>query len=212
RLNLTSILKEGGRNASAGAGHRLRSGLVITEIALAVVLLVGAGLLMKSLLRLLNTDPGFNPQNVLTMSVVVPPSKYQDANSQNNFQDQLQTRVSALPGVVGMGTVSVLPLQAGNTTRVRVEGDPVPPPGHEVEANIRTVSDSYFSTLGVPLIAGRMFDSSDKATGAPTVIIGKTMADRVFAGRNPIGKRFNYPSAQAPGPTIVGVVSDAGIT
>jgi len=74
------------------------------------------------------------------------------------------------------------------------------------------VSDSYFTTLGVPLIAGRMFDSSDKATGAPTVILGKTMADRVFAGRNPIGKRFNYPSAQAPAPTIVGVVGDVRIT
>jgi putative ABC transport system permease protein len=212
RMDLTSILKEGGRNASAGGGHRLRSGLVITEIALAVVLLVGAGLLMKSLLRLLSTDPGFNPQNVLTMAVVVPPNKYQDANSQNNFQDQLEARVRALPGVVGVGTVSVLPLQAGNTTRIQVEGDPAPPPGQELEANVRTVSDSYFKTLGVPLISGRMFDSSDKATGPTTVIIGKTMADRVFAGRNPIGARLKYISAQAPAPTIVGVVGDVRIT
>jgi putative ABC transport system permease protein len=211
RMDLISILKEGGRNASAGAGHRLRSGLVISEIALAVVLLVGAGLLMKSLLRLLSTDPGFNPQNVLTMTVVAPPGKYQDANSQINFQEQLQGRINALPGVAGTGTVNILPLQSGNTTRIQVEGDPVPPPGQEMEANVRTVSDSYFKTLGVPLISGRMFDSSDKPNAPPTVIIGKTMADRVFAGRNPIGKRLKYAAVEAPPPTIVGVVGDVRI-
>lgn len=212
RVELNGILKEGGRNASAGGGHRLRSGLVMTEIALAVVLLVGAGLLMKSLLRLLQTDPGFNPQNVLTMTAVLPAAKYNEVNSQINFQDQLRERIKALPGVIDEGTVNILPLQAGNTTRVNVEGDPIPPPGQELEANIRTVSESYFQTLGVPLISGRMFDSHDNAATGPVVIIGKMMADRIFAGRNPIGRRLKYAGVEAPPIEVVGVVGDVRIT
>jgi len=212
RLDLNGVLKEGGRNASSGASHRLRSGLVMTEIALAVVLLVGAGLLMKSLLRLLKTDLAFNPQNVLTMTVVLPADKYTDNNSQIIFQDQLRERIDALPGVTGMGTVNILPLQPGNTTRVNVEGDPVPPPGQELEANIRTISESYFQTLGVPLIAGRTFDAHDKADAPPVVIIGKTMADRIFAGRDPIGRRLKYAGVEAPPVSIVGVVGDVRIT
>jgi putative ABC transport system permease protein len=212
RFNLSGVLKEGGRQTNAGGSHRLRSGLVMTEIALAVVLLVGAGLLLKSLVRLLKTDPGFNPQNVLTMTVVLPAAKYTDANSQINFQDQLRERVQALPGVAGAGTVNILPLQPGNTTRVNVEGDPIPPPGQELEANIRTVSDNYFQTLGVPLISGRMFDSRDQANAPQVVIIGKTMADRMFAGRDPIGRRLKYAGVEAPPINIVGVVGDVKIT
>ena len=212
RLELSGVLKEGGRQTSGGGGHRLRSGLVMTEIALAVVLLVGAGLLLKSLVRLLKTDPGFNPQNVLTMTVVLPAKKYNEANSQINFQDQLEERVRALPGVTGAGTVNILPLQPGNTTAVNVEGDPIPPPGQEVEANIRVVSDNYFQTLGVPIISGRPFDRRDKADAPQVVIIGKTMADRMFAGRDPIGRRLKYAGVEAPPINIVGVVGDVKIT
>jgi putative ABC transport system permease protein len=212
RINLNSILKEGGRSTAASAGHRLRSGLVMSEIALAVVLLVGAGLLMKSLLRLLKTDPGFNPQNVLSMTVVLPGNKYNDANSQINFQDQLRDRVQALPGITDTGTVNILPLQPGNTTRVNVEGDPIPAPGQELEANIRTVSESYFQALGVPLISGRPFDARDNANAPQVVIIGKAMADRVFAGRDPIGRRLKYAGVEAPPLSIVGVVGDVRIT
>jgi putative ABC transport system permease protein len=206
------VLKEGGRQTNVGASHRLRSGLVMTEIALAVVLLVGAGLLLKSLVRLLKTDPGFNPQNVLTLTVVAPMTKYTENDSQINFQDQLRERIQALPGVASAGTVNILPLQPGNTTKVNVEGDPIPPPGQELEANIRTVSDNYFQTLGVPLISGRMFDSRDKGDSLPVVIIGKTMAERMFAGRDPIGRRLKYSGIEAPPLNIVGVVGDVKIT
>jgi putative ABC transport system permease protein len=213
RPQLASVLKEGGRNASAGSGHRLRTAFVITEIALAVVLLVGSGLLLKSLFRLLNTNPGFNPENILTMSVVLPATKYNNANSQNNFQDQLNQRIAALPGVTANGTVDILPLQPGNTTIVYVEGEPLPPPGQETEANVRVVSESYFQTLQVPLIEGRQFDLHDRATTNPEpVIIGKTMADRLFKGRSAIGRRMVYRSAQAPPVTIIGVVSDVKTT
>lgn len=212
RTELTGVLKEGGRNASAGSGHRLRTAFVVTEIALAVVLLVGSGLLLKSLVRLLNTSPGFNPENILTMTVVLPATKYTDPNSQINFHDQLSQRVMSLPGVTGTGTVDILPLQPGNTTQVYVEGDPIPPPGQAMEANIRFISDSYFQTIQVPLIEGRPFDSHDKPTDPAVVIIGKTMADRLFKGRSAVGRRLVYNGAQAPPMTIVGVVGDVKIT
>jgi len=212
RLALNEVLKEGGRNSAGGGGHRLRSAFVMTEIALAVVLLVGAGLLMKSLLRLLQTSPGFNPQNVLTMTVVLPTAKYTEENRQIIFMDQLRERVQSLPGVAGVGIVNILPLQGGNTTRVVVEGDPLPPPGQEIEANIRTVNESYFQTLGVPLIAGRMFDDRDKADAPGVVIIGKTTADKIFGGRDPVGRRLSYAGINSPPELIVGVVSDLKIT
>ena len=211
RLDLNEVLKEGGRRSAVGVGHRLRSALVVIEIGLAVVLLVGAGLMMKSLMRLLQANLGFNPQNILTMTVVLPASKYSEANQQVSFHDQLRERVQSLPGVTGVGTVDNLPLQSGNTTRFYVEGDPIPSPGHEIEANFRVVDETYFQTLGVPIIAGRMFDERDRADGQGVVIIGKSVADRVFAGRNPIGRKVAYSSIQGPPDLIVGVVGDVKI-
>ena len=212
KLDLNEALKEGGRQTSIGAGHRLRSAMVVTEIALAVVLLVGAGLMMKSLFRLLQTNVGFKTENVLTAFVILPPSKYNDTKKQINFNDQLRERVQSLPGVSGAGTVNILPVNAGNTTRFFVDGDPIPAPGQEIEANIRTVSDDYFTALGVPLLAGRAFDARDTENGQSVVIIGKTIADRVFAGRDPIGRKLRYSAIEADGDVVVGVVGDVKIT
>jgi len=212
KLDLNEALKEGGRQTSIGAGQRLRSAMVVTEIALAVVLLVGAGLMMKSLLRLLQTNIGFKTENVLTMTVILPPAKYTENNQQINFNDQLRERVHSLPGVSGAGTVNILPVNSGNTTRFYIDGDPVPQPGKETEANIRTVSDDYFQALGIPLLAGRTFDTSDKPNGRGVVIIGKTIADRMFAGRNPVGMGLRYSSFNGQPDLIVGVVGDVKIT
>ncbi len=212
RLDLNEALKEGGRHSSGTGSHRLRSALVVSEIALAVVLLVGAGLMMKSLWRLINTDVGFKTENVLTMTIVLPPAKYTDPNQQIGFNDQLRERVQSLPGVVGAGTVNILPVNGGNTTRFYVDGDPVPAPGQEVESNIRTVSDDYFKTLGIPLLAGRTFDTRDSANTPVGVLINKTIADRVFAGRDPVGMRLRYPSVQVDPITVIGVVGDVKIT
>jgi putative ABC transport system permease protein len=212
RLDLNEVLKEGGRNMSAGAGHRLRSAMVVTEIALAVVLLVGAGLMMKSLLRLLQTNVGFKTDNLLTMTVALPPSKYTENNQLINFSEQIQERVKSLPGVSSVGTVDILPLNGGNTTRFYIDGDPVPPPGKEIEANMRVVSDTYFQTLGVPLLAGRMFDQRDTPDKPGVVLIGKTIADRLFAGRDPVGKLLRYNALQSAPIEIVGVVGDVKIT
>jgi putative ABC transport system permease protein len=212
RLDLNEALKEGGRQTSAASGHRLRNAMVVSEIALAVVLLIGAGLMMKSLLRLLQTNIGFKTENLLTMTVIAPPAKYTDVNQQINFNDRLRERVKSLPGVVSAGTVNILPVNSGNTTRFYIDGDPVPAPGKETEANIRTISDDYFKTLGVPLIAGRAFDDRDTANMPGVVIIGKTIADRMFAGRDPVGMRIKYSSIQGNGDLIVGVVGDVKIT
>ncbi len=212
RLQLNEVLKEGGRTTAGSIKQRLRSAFVMAEIALAVVLLIGAGLMMKSLLRLLQASVGFNSDNVLTMAIALPPGKYREPSMRLNFHQQLKERVQSIPGVSGTGTVNMLPLQSGNTTRFLVEGDPVPPPGQETEANIRVVDETYFQTLGIPLIAGRTFDERDKEGSAGVVIIGKTIADRVFAGRDPIGRRINYASIQGPADLIVGVVGDVKIT
>ncbi len=210
KLDLNETLKEGGRSSVGGARQRLRSAFVVSEIALAVVLLVGAGLMMKSLLRLLESNIGFNPENVLTLTVAVPPAQYEQAPAQINVHQQFIEKIKTLPGVVGVGSVDVLPLQGGNTTRFYVDGDPIPAPGQAIEANVRVVDETYFATLGVPVIAGRMFDSHDNAD-APGVIISKTVADRVFAGRDPIGRRLKYPSFDLPGDVVVGVVGDVKI-
>src|ERR1041385_4657050 len=166
--------------------------------------------MMKSFLRLLQTNIGFKTENVLTMSVILPPTKYTDPNQQINFNDQLRERVQSLPGVAGAGTVNILPVNAGNTTRFYVDGDPVPQPGKETEANIRTVSDDYFKALGVPLLAGRTFDARDGVNAPTVVIIGKTVADRMFAGRDPVGMRVRYSSYDRAD-LIVGVAGDVKI-
>ncbi len=212
RLDLNEVLKEGGRNTTAGTGQRLRSAFVVTEIALAVVLLVGAGLMMKSVYRLLQTNVGFKTDNLLTMTIVLPTTKYTENSQRINFNTQLTQNVKSLPGVTSAGTVNILPLNGGNTTRFYIEGDPLPAPGQETEANIRTVNDSYFQTLGVPLIAGRMFDERDKPDGATAVIIGKTIADKMFAGRNPVGRKLKYAGVEVAPLEIVGVVGDVKIT
>jgi putative ABC transport system permease protein len=213
RLDLGEVLKEGGRQSSAGVGHRLRSAMVVTEIALAVVLLVGAGLLMKSLYRLLQTNVGFQTENLLAVGYVLPSAKYQQINQVVAFNDQVQERVRTVPGVVSAGIVDVLPLTGGNTTRFSIDGDPLPPPGQDTEANIRRVSDTYFQTLGVPLLTGRMFEPRDGNPNSPgVVIINKSMADRMFAGREPVGMRLRYTTAQVPPDLIIGVVGDVKIT
>ena len=212
RLDLNEVLKEGGRTMAAGASHRLRSAMVVTEIALAVVLLVGAGLMMKSLLRLLQTNVGFQTDNLMTMTVVLPAAKFTEANQIINVQQQLQDRLQSLPGVSSAGTIDILPLNGGNTSRFFVDGEPAPPPGQETEANVRVVSDTYFKTLGVPLLSGRMFDERDGPDKPGVVIIGKTLADRLFAGRDPVGRKLRYSASQGTPDLIVGVVGDVKTT
>ena len=212
RLDLQGALKDGGRASGGVAGQRLRSALVGAEIALAVVLLVGAGLMMKSLLRLMQVNLGFDPTNVLTMTVVLPAGKYTDPNRMVAYYQQAQERLAALPGVVGAGAVSQLPLQPGNTTRFIVEGEPAPPPGQETEANIRVASASYFPALGIPLAQGRNFAESDRADATRVVIINQSLAEKLFGGRSAVRRRLLFPSFPNQTVEIVGVVGDVKTT
>ena len=212
RLDLQGALKDGGRASGGVAGQRLRSALVGSEIALAVVLLVGAGLMMKSLLRLMQVNLGFDPTNVLTMTVVLPAGKYTDPNRMVAYYQQAQERLAALPGVTGVGAVSQLPLQPGNTTRFIVEGEPAPPPGQETEANIRVASANYFQALGIPLAQGRNFAESDKADATRVAIINQSLAEKLFGGRSAVGRRLLFPSFPNQSVEIVGVVGDVKTT
>ncbi len=211
RVDLHEALKEGARTSSSAARQRLRSGLVVTEIALAVVLLVGAGLMLKSLWRLMQTNLGFDPQHVLTLTLVLPPSKYAEPNRILNFYEQLQTRVAMLPGVTKVGIVDRLPLLPGNTTRFIVDGDPVPAPGQETEAYYRVANADYFTALGIPLIKGRLFNANDQGNGQNVAIINKTTADKLFGTRDPLGRRLVSAGGQQPGAEIIGVVGDVKV-
>ena len=161
KLDLQSALKEGGRTTSAAARTRLRSLLVVAELALALVLLVGAGLMFKSLNRLLEVNPGFDPQNLLTLNLRLPPTGYEDTQKVFTFHQQLLNRLESLPGVTAAGTINITPLRGGNTTRFYDARQPRPAPGQETEANIRDVSANYFAVMGMPLLSGRYFSSRD---------------------------------------------------
>jgi putative ABC transport system permease protein len=208
KLDLQSALKEGGRTSGEGSRRRLRDLLVVGEIALALVLLVGAGLMMKSLMRLLEVDPGFDPKNVLTFSVSLPAAKYDRNDEVYAFHHQLIARLESLPGVKGAGTVTVIPLIGGNTTRFYDAAQPRPAPGGETEANLREVSDNYFRVLGVPLIAGRHFTERDKADAPGVVIVNQTLAKRVFPSRDAVGQRLIFTGDDSTPNQIVGVVGD----
>jgi putative ABC transport system permease protein len=210
RLNLQSVLKEGGRSSSAGAHTRVRNLLVIAELSLAVVLLVGAGLMMKSLTRLLQVDPGFDPQNLLTMSVRLPAATYDQNEKISAVNQSLLARLETAPGVAAAGTINILPLRGGNTTRFYNASQPKPPPGQEIEANLRDISASYFSVMGVPLISGRYFTSYDNLNAPGVIIVNQTLARSVFTHQNAAGQRLIFTDDPEPY-EIVGVVGDEKI-
>jgi predicted permease len=184
----------------------LRDVLVVTEIALALVLLVGAGLMMRSLWRLLEVNPGFRTENLLTMRISLPEAKYQEAAKAENFYRQLDSRLEALPGVKGIGLVSRVPLQGGFTTAFYPAGQPVPPRGQEIEGNLRYVSSGYFQTMGVPLIKGRYFTDQDNPTAPAALIVNQTLARRLFPNQAAVGQQLVF--VDRPTIQIVGVVGD----
>ncbi len=207
RSELSESLKTGGKSPGI-ARQRLRNGLVVTEIALALVLLVGAGLMTKSLLRLMAVDPGFRTENLFMITVALPSAKYAEDSKVTAFHQQLLARLEALPGAQGAATVGVLPLVGGNTTRFIVEGEPIPPPGQQTEANLRDVSSSYFRTMGIPLINGRHFSERDNAAAPGVLIVNQTLARRVFPNGPAVGRRMIFTADNRTPFEIVGVVGD----
>ena len=191
KLDVHSSLKEGSGTVAGGGRHRIRKALVVSEIALTLVLLVGAGLLLKSLTRLLSVDPGFDSKNVLTMRLVLPPAKYREQQQTISFFQQLLPRIKSLPGVESAGAVSELPFSGQrNDCFFTVEGRPVDPNTPKATANIRRVTPDYFQTMGISLLKGIQFTERDVAGAPAVVIINEPMARRDFPGEDPIGKRM----------------------
>jgi putative ABC transport system permease protein len=206
---LTEALKEGGRGSSEGRRrNRLRNGLVIAEMTLAFVLLIAAGLLLKSFVRLQNVDPGFNPHQVLTMDLWLPDTKYPRGKPVSNFLAEVQRRVAALPGVQNAALVDILPLSGSKSdSSFRIEGrasDVTP------DEQIRTVSPDYFRVLQMPLLRGRFFTDADTADAPPVAIINQALAKRYWLNENAVGKRitFDDPKKNPKWITVVGIVGD----
>ena len=164
--------------------------------------------MLKSLHRVLGTDPGFNPHNLLTGVVALPENKYSDGPKQLAFQQQLLSRIRSLPGVQEVAAVTTVPMSgSGNTSRFDLEGHPKNGGGQEYEANTPTVSQNYFSVMSIPLRAGRFFNSQDHDKSTHVVIVNQAMADMVFPHQDPIGKRINFTyTNEANYAQIVGVV------
>lgn len=208
---LYEALKEGGRAMAGGVHGRLvRNLLVGFEVAVALVLLVCAGLLIQSFARLSGVDPGFKPEGVLTARVSIPELKYPDEERQALFYEQLLERLSAIPGVEQAAAIYPLPLSGSDMSLAfTVEGRPAPPPAEVPSTNIRVISPDYFRAMGIPLVRGRAFEPRDREGAEDVLIINQTMASRIWPGENPLGKRITFGDPADPEwRTVVGVVGD----
>jgi predicted permease len=207
RPEVQSTLKTSGRGATAGRGQRrLRGALVVAEVALAVVLTLGAGLLLRSFLSVLAVDPGFRPDRLLTMQIAIP-AKYSTADHRLALYRDLFARLEALPGVTATGGTTRLPLGSTNvTTKVGIEGTDKPI-GEWPEVEFRRAVHNYFDAMGIPLLRGRSFNAGDTALAPPVVLINQTMARQLFPHVDPVGKRLRN-SPNGPFSTIVGVIGD----
>ena len=214
RVDLNSALKEGGRGHVAESGQRrLSSLLVIAEMAMAMVLLIGAGLLLRSFAHLLDVKPGFNTENLLTMQVGLPNAVYQQPQKRIAFLQQLETSLRGTPEVASVGFVTRLPLMSSLnnvTTYLAIEGREVPP-GERPEIDFRRASTGYFQTMGIPLLSGRLVTEQDVTNNSSFVLINEAMAKRFWPSEDPVGKRISTivsSGQQIPWQTIVGVVGN----
>jgi predicted permease len=209
KSGVVDMIKQGGRAESDGAGGRVRSTLVVIEVALSLVLLAGAGLLIRSLWVLGTVDPGFEPRGVLSAQVPLAESRYPEPEQRVRFFQDLLGRVRALPGVESAGSVLMLPLGgAGNNWPIQIEGKPQVPVAEQPQVQGNIISPGYLRTMRIPVVRGRDFTAADRA-GAPAVIlVSEAMARRHWPGQDPIGQRLTaafYPEAVRE---VVGVVRD----
>jgi putative ABC transport system permease protein len=199
-------LKESGRGSTAGASSRLRHALVASEVALALVVLSGAGLMIESMSRLLGVDPGFNPTNVLTMEMSLPQEDlYNGPPGHARFCQGLEERVGTISGVIAVGAVGHLPMQGDAGRSFAVEGQPDPGRGHRPGASYSVACPDYFKALGVPLLAGREFTHQDTVGAPGVIIVNQSMAQKFWPKDDPVGKRIREDSGWF---TVVGVVGN----
>jgi putative ABC transport system permease protein len=214
RSNLGEALKESARGSSVGAGrHRMRSALVVAEVSLALILLVGAGLLVKNFRGLLAVNEGYSPQTLLTMNLTLPDTQYKKEASRLSFHEQALQRLAAVPGVESAGLVTMVPYADGGGVRQRsftIEGRAPLARGELVSGIIETISPNYFQTLHIGLLDGRFLTDTD-GDGSPRVcVISASLARRYFSGQNPLGRKIRVDNTGAVNPwmTVVGVVND----
>jgi putative ABC transport system permease protein len=213
KIDLHGSLKEGGRQATGGERRGAGGLLVIAEMALALALLLGAGLMIKSFWRLQQVDPGFNPENLLTIHVSVPYDKYPDLARTSSFYDRIIERLKRLPGVEAVGGVTALPLagrEDDERGRVTFEGQSQAEQERNPYATWLQTSPEYFRSMSIPLINGRFFAESDGLNMPNVVILNRSAAHRFWPDENPIGKRLKFGGHDSPSPwwTVVGVVGD----
>jgi len=208
KLDLNETLKESGKSSAGKERHRLRGALVFADVALALLLLTGAGLMMKSFVRLLEVNPGFDPSHTLTLTLSLWGPKSADAPAVAFFEQVLE-RVRALPGVESAGVVSQLPL-GGNLDRygVHVEGKSLPNPEEDPSADRYSITPGYLRAMRIPLLRGREFDARDVVSSPPVAVVNESMAREFWPGEDPVGKRFRMGDTKGPWKTVVGVVGD----
>lgn len=208
--NLVDSLKEGGPKSSGSArGHALRKSLLVSEVALALVLVIAAGLLTRTFFHLLGTNPGFNPSHVLTFELSLPATKYPDQpHIVALYQNALQ-RVRSIPGVQAAGIVETVPMGgATENTGIRIPGRPPASPNETLTANYTMISPGYLSAIGTPILRGRDFLETDTADSLPVTIISDSMAKKYWPGQDPIGQQVGPGSVKYPAHTIVGIAAD----
>jgi putative ABC transport system permease protein len=213
KLDLRETLNEGSRGSTSGPGHhRLRGVLVASEIALAVLLLVGSGLLLRSFSRLQEVPPGFRPDHLLVADIPLSPTAYAKPDLRYELFDRLLERSKALPGVRSAGAASFLPVSGGGSImHFNITGHPPKTPHDYVAVGYRTITPNYLETLGVPLLQGRLLTPADNEKSPAVVVINAAMAKTYFPGENPLGKRLQLgatPDKDVPTMEIVGVVGD----
>ena len=221
RSGLALALKEAGRGAlTSRGGSRLRSTLVVAEVALAVTLLAGAGLLIRSFSRLAAVDPGFDVRPALTFTLTLPDARYEEPTRQAAFFDQLLPRLEALPGVQQAAAVSALPFNGNFIISFEVGGRAPVPPAQRPAMQIRAATTKYFDLLGIPLKRGRLFTDADRIGTTPVVLITESAARQFFADEDPIGRKITLGMGRGPGTPraggevvgVVGDVKDAGLS
>lgn len=211
RMDLARTLHDGGRGQSSGVGRRRgRSLLVVAEMALAVLLVIGAGLTIRSFRNLQKVDPGFDGKGVLTFRLTLPAARYPEAASVVRFFENLGDQVRRLPGVTAAGYIRVLPLASEiGDAGLQIEGKPVPSDQQGRSADWQGATPGFFEAMGMRLSSGRFFDATDTPDGVQTVLINETLAREYFPGENPLGQRIRvFGGDQSPWRTIVGVVAD----
>jgi putative ABC transport system permease protein len=215
RVSLNETLKEGSPKTGEGRSRRrARGSLVVIETALACILLVGAGLTLRSIQQLSHVNPGFNPNGVLAMNIALPGRKYNDDAKISSFYERLFERIRALPGVLSAGGVSDLPMQDSTTGDFKIQGHAPFSPGQEPIAEKEIVTPGYLETMQIPLLRGRVFQASDQISSPKVVVISESMARQFFPNQNPIGQYLDagfghaLPNGQPDWQQIVGVVHD----